>query len=184
MKKLISIIRWNFINGLICQQQKKASKKIKLDMIYRTLKFTLPVFILFLSLNVFAIPWVDLTVEEQKILKSYVKTWPSLSEDKQELLSDISQQWLQMTPIQRKRLKQRLKNWKKMKPEAQLRTKKWFQWYQQQPTKVKKRIQFSKKWFQALSLEEKKLVHLRWIHASKSKEYPLKPSLPLTASTK
>jgi len=147
------------------------------------LKSTLSISLLLLSFNNPTTSWIDLTADEKKILEPYAQEWDNLSKEKQSKLSIVSQKWLQMRPQQKRRLKQRLKSWKKMKPEVRQRTTKWFHWYQQQPNNVKQQIQLGKQWFYALSTEEKKIMNLHWVRASKSDAYPLKAPFPLTAST-
>lgn len=148
------------------------------------LKSTLSISLLLLSFNDSTTSWTDLTSDEKKILEPYADEWNTLTKEKQGKLAKVSQKWLQMSPKQKKRLKKRLRSWKKMKLEVRQRTTKWFNWYQQQPVNVKQQIQLGKEWFYALSTEEKKIMKLHWVRASKSDTYPLKTPFPLTASTK
>jgi hypothetical protein len=148
------------------------------------LKSTLSISLLLLSFNDSITSWTDLTSDEKKILEPYAHEWDNLTKEKQSKLSKVSQRWLQMSPKQKRRLKKRLKSWKKTKPEIRQRITKSFHWYQRQSINVKQQIQLGKKWFYTLNREQRKIMNLHWVYASKSDTYPLKTPFPLTASTK
>lgn len=150
----------------------------------RHIKLLLYPGLLLFALNCYAaVPWSDLTPQQQKFLSSHHGDWDQLNADRQQELIEISLKWCALSSREKKRLRRNVKHWQTLDTDRKKTIKQWFYWYQQQPIEVQKRIKENKKTFKQFSKKDQRHAKGLWQQAAAEKGNNLvKAPIPVTAS--
>ena len=96
-------------------------------LIFAAVLLALPAVALAYDPNVPAIPWAQLSPQEQRVLGPVANDWEKLPGYQQQRLIASARRYPQMQPIQKQRFEERIKEWSAMTPDQRKAARETFQ---------------------------------------------------------